>query len=52
MDFPRYGSLMIDRILVLIALILTAWGKIHEREIAKEQEWNEELKYVFRDIGF
>ena len=43
---------MIDRILVLIALILTAWGKIHERKIAKEQEWNEELKYVFRDIGF
>ena len=41
---------MIERILVLIALILTAWDKIHERKIAKEQEWNEELKYIFRDM--
>ena len=41
---------MIERILVLIALLLTAWDKIHERKIAKEQEWNEELKYIFRDM--
>ena len=41
---------MIERILVLIALILTAWDKIHERKIAKEQEWNEELKYILRDM--
>jgi hypothetical protein len=41
---------MIERIVVLIALILTAWDKIHERKIAKEQEWNEELKYIFRDM--
>ena len=41
---------MIERIVVLIAMILTAWDKIRERKIAKEQEWNEELKYVFQDM--
>lgn len=41
---------MIERIVVLIALILTAWDKIRERKISKEQEWNEELKYVFQDM--
>ena len=41
---------MIERIVVLIALILTAWEKIRERKLVKEQEWNEELKYVFQDM--
>ena len=42
---------MIERIVVLIALILTAWDKIRGRKLVKEQDWNEELKYIFKDMG-
>ena len=37
-------------IVVFIALILMGWEKIRERKLVKEQEWNEELKYVFQDM--
>ena len=39
------------KIVVFIALILTGWEKIRERKLVKEQDWNEELKYTFKDMG-